>query len=47
MEIRDFNITDPEFKFTFQWLIDFIKRVLADVFGFIGKEEGWDAEAAE
>ena len=41
MEIKDFVVTDPDFKFSFQWLVDFIKRVLADVFGWIGEEEEW------
>lgn len=41
MEIKDFEVTEPEFKFSFQWLIDLIKRVLEDVFGFIAEEEEW------
>ena len=42
MEIKDVEVVEPEFKFTFQWLVDFIKRILADVFGWIGEEEGWE-----
>lgn len=33
---------EPKFEFTYQWLVDLIKRILEDVFGFIAEEEGWD-----
>lgn len=35
------EITNPEWTFSFEWLIELIKRVLEDVFGFIAKEEEW------
>lgn len=41
------QVNKPEFEFTWQWLVDFIKRILEDVFGFIAKEEGWEEEVAE
>ncbi len=48
MSIDKIEVTEPKFEFSFQWLVDFIKRILADVFGFIAENEGWtDAEAAE
>lgn len=36
-----FEITNPKWTFSFQWLIDLITRILTDVFGFLAKEEGW------
>lgn len=30
------------FKFTWEWLVALLERILKDVFGFIEKEEGWD-----
>lgn len=41
------NVVEPKFEFTWQWLVDFIKRILEDVFGFIAKEEGWEEEVTE
>ena len=35
------EITKPDFKFSFQWLVDLITRIINDVFGFLAKEEGW------
>ena len=31
----------PEFKFTWDWFIALIERVLKETFGFIGDSEGW------
>ncbi len=42
-----FEIAEPKWEFSFQWLVDLIKRILEDVFGFIAEEEGWEEEAAE
>lgn len=39
------TVGGESFDFTWQWLVDFIKRILADVFGFIAEEEGWEEEA--
>lgn len=36
------EITNPEFNFSIQWLIDLLERIFKDVFGFIAKEEKWD-----
>lgn len=36
-----------EIKVTFQQIVDFINKILAEVFGFIAEEEGWTEEAAE
>lgn len=41
------EITNPEFKFTFQWLIDLLERILGDIFGFIADEEGWVEEEVD
>ncbi len=35
------NATKVEPENYLQWFIDLIKRILADVFGFIAEEEGW------
>ena len=38
------TIVKPEkFEFTWAWFVELLERVLADIFGFIAKEEGWDA----
>ena len=37
----------PKFEFTWDWFIALIERILKDVFGFIGENEGWKEEAAE
>jgi hypothetical protein len=36
----------PKFEFTWEWFIALIERILNDVFGFIGENEGWKEEAA-
>lgn len=38
----EINVT-PKFEFTWEWFIALIERILNDVFGFIAKEEGYDA----
>lgn len=38
------NVVEPKFEFTWQWLVDLIKRILSDVFGFIEETEWKDAE---
>ena len=38
----EINVT-PKFEFTWEWFIALIERVLKEVFGFIAKEEGYDA----
>ncbi len=35
-------IMDEEFEFNLQWVIDFLTRILKDVFGFIEEEEWAD-----
>ncbi len=40
-------IVSPEFKFTWEWFVALIERILKDVFGFIAEEEGWEEEVTE
>ncbi len=37
-----FEVTNPTWSFSWQWLVDLIERILGDVFGFI-----YDTEWAE
>ena len=39
--MKDIITVNPEFKFTWEWFIALIERVLKEVFGFIADEEGW------
>ncbi len=41
-----FEISKPEFTFTWQWLVDLIHRILKDVFGFIEETEWAEKEEA-
>lgn len=36
-----------EIKITFQQIVDFLNKILGEIFGFIGKEEGWVEEEVE
>lgn len=40
-------IVTPEFTFTWEWFVGFLKDVLSKIFDFIGEEEGWTEEATE